>query len=86
VLARLEEAVEAPGRVVVDVTAVLGAGTGTGTGGVDGALEVTVSALELVQGLLAEPRLEGSEWVWVTSGAVDAGDGVRQVAQAPVWG
>ncbi|WP_157867814.1 type I polyketide synthase, partial [Streptomyces prasinus] len=84
VAARLEEGVEAPGRIVVDVTAVPGAGTDAG--GVDGALEVTVRALELVQGLLAEPRLEGSEWVWVTSGAVDAGDGVRQVAQAPVWG
>ncbi|MEV0305949.1 polyketide synthase dehydratase domain-containing protein, partial [Streptomyces prasinus] len=78
VAARLEEGVEAPGRIVVDVTAVPGAGTG--------ALDVAVGALELVQGLLAEPRLEGSEWVWVTSGAVDAGDGVRQVAQAPVWG
>ncbi|MET8117687.1 acyltransferase domain-containing protein, partial [Streptomyces prasinus] len=77
VLARLEEGVEAPGRVVVDVTAVLSA---------CGALDVAVGALELVQGLLAEPRLEGSEWVWATSGAVDAGDGVRDVAQAPVWG
>ncbi|MCR0991668.1 SpnB-like Rossmann fold domain-containing protein, partial [Streptomyces albidoflavus] len=48
--------------------------------------EVAVGALELVQGLLAESRLEGCEWVWVTSGAVDAGDGVVEVAQAPVWG
>ncbi|MGC3004589.1 KR domain-containing protein, partial [Streptomyces sp. G35A] len=74
---RLDEGVQAPGRVVVDVAAVLGA---------CGALDVAVGALGLVQGLLAEPRLEGCEWVWVTSGAVDAGDGVGEVAQAPVWG
>ncbi|MFE2765947.1 type I polyketide synthase [Streptomyces albidoflavus] len=73
----LDEGVDAPGRVVVDVAAVLG-----DLGGV----EVAVGALELVQGLLAESRLEGCEWVWVTSGAVDAGDGVVEVAQAPVWG
>ncbi|WP_133169036.1 type I polyketide synthase [Streptomyces sp. DH-12] len=73
----LDEGVRAPGRVVVDVAAVLGARVG---------VDVAVGALELVQGLLAEPRLEGCEWVWVTSGAVDAGDGVREVAQAPVWG
>ncbi|MGW9344651.1 SDR family NAD(P)-dependent oxidoreductase [Streptomyces albidoflavus] len=73
----LDEGVDVPGRVVVDVAAVLG-------GLVAG--EVAVGALELVQGLLAESRLEGCEWVWVTSGAVDAGDGVVEVAQAPVWG
>ncbi|CAL9650217.1 3-ketoacyl-CoA thiolase (plasmid) [Streptomyces sp. enrichment culture] len=73
----LDEGVRAPGRVVVDVAAVLGARVG---------VDVAVGALELVQGLLAEPRLEGCEWVWVTSGAVDAGDGVREVAQASVWG
>ncbi|MGW4460565.1 polyketide synthase dehydratase domain-containing protein, partial [Streptomyces albidoflavus] len=60
-VALLDEDVDAPGRVVVDVAAVLG-----DLGGV----EVAVGALELVQGLLAESRLEGCEWVWVTSGAV----------------
>ncbi|NUV51332.1 hypothetical protein, partial [Streptomyces sp. CAI-78] len=76
-VALLDEDVDVPGRVVVDVAAVFG---GLAAG------DVAIGALELVQGLLAESRLEGCEWVWVTSGAVDAGDGVVEVAQAPVWG
>ncbi|MGW5619230.1 polyketide synthase dehydratase domain-containing protein, partial [Streptomyces sp. NPDC003877] len=76
-VALLETGADVPGRVVVDVPAVLGGLT---------AEEVTVGALELVQELLAQPRLEGCEWVWVTSGAVDAGDGIRELSQAPVWG
>ncbi|NUV38624.1 modular polyketide synthase, partial [Streptomyces sp. KAI-27] len=76
-VALLDEDVDVPGRVVVDVAAVFG---GLAAG------DVAVGALGLVQGLLAESRLEGCEWVWVTSGAVDAGDGVVEVAQAPVWG
>ncbi|MFC8827299.1 type I polyketide synthase [Streptomyces sp. NPDC057137] len=66
-----------PGRIVLDATA----------GAVDGgAFGATARALSTVQALLAEPRLEPVELVWVTSGAVDAGAGVRDLDHAPLWG
>ncbi|MFC8827298.1 SDR family NAD(P)-dependent oxidoreductase [Streptomyces sp. NPDC057137] len=66
-----------PGRIVLDATA----------GAVDGgAFGATARALSTVQALLAEPRLERVELVWVTSGAVDAGAGVWDLDHAPLWG
>ncbi|MEV6173469.1 type I polyketide synthase [Streptomyces sp. NPDC051954] len=75
-VARLDEGAGVPGRVVVDATA---AGAG--------ALESAAGALELARDLLAEPRLERTELVWVTRGAVDAGDGrIGDLTHAPLWG
>ncbi|MEV5880887.1 SDR family NAD(P)-dependent oxidoreductase [Streptomyces sp. NPDC052101] len=74
--ARLTAGAEAPERVVVDAT---------GDADAD-ALDVAGAALETVQRLLADERLESAELVWATRGAVDAGDGVRDLVHAPVWG
>ncbi|MGW7369816.1 SDR family NAD(P)-dependent oxidoreductase, partial [Streptomyces sp. NPDC054841] len=48
----------------------------------------THRVLELVQGWLAEERLADSRLVFVTRGAMaaGAGEGVRDLAHAPVWG
>ncbi|AUX29756.1 polyketide synthase [Sorangium cellulosum] len=83
-LARLEQGASAPVRVVVDVTA-----AATSQPGVPAAShEATQEALSLLQAWLSEPRLEGVELVWVTRGAVSAapGDGVQDLAHAPLWG
>ncbi|MFJ2249633.1 type I polyketide synthase, partial [Streptomyces sp. NPDC087862] len=84
VTARLDEGAPAPLRLVVDAT---GARTDAGAGAapVDGLAEAA-AALDLLQLLIAEQRLEETELVWLTSGAVDAGDGVRDLAHAPLWG
>ncbi|MFE1252166.1 KR domain-containing protein, partial [Streptomyces sp. NPDC058766] len=74
---RLDAGEDAPERVVIDATAPAAT-----------PLETTSLALGLLQGLLAEPRLDGVPLLWVTSGAVDAGDGtgVRAPAGAGLWG
>ncbi|MFF0885053.1 SDR family NAD(P)-dependent oxidoreductase [Streptomyces sp. NPDC003456] len=74
---RLDAGEEAPERVVIDATAPATT-----------ALETTSRALDILQGLLAEPRLDGVPLLWVTSGAVDAGDGtgVPAPAGAGLWG
>ncbi|HEU5469529.1 MAG TPA: beta-ketoacyl synthase N-terminal-like domain-containing protein, partial [Actinophytocola sp.] len=64
-----------PDRVIVDATAPDA-----------DPLTVTTAALLMAQRLLAEPELARAELVWVTSGAVDAGDGVAELAGAPLWG
>ncbi|MFJ5726460.1 KR domain-containing protein, partial [Streptomyces sp. NPDC093149] len=74
-LARLDTDAGVPERVVVDATA-----TATDP------RSVTADALSLVQRLLGEPRLEKAEFVWVTRNAVDTGDGVGDLAHAPLWG
>ncbi|MFB7700227.1 polyketide synthase dehydratase domain-containing protein, partial [Streptomyces sp. NPDC056099] len=86
--ARLDEGIEPPGRVVVDATGeATGNAMGDATDGViDDALEATADALVTVQRLLAEPRLEKTEFIWVTRGAVDAGDGIGNLVRAPLWG
>ncbi|MFJ9034907.1 type I polyketide synthase, partial [Streptomyces sp. NPDC102274] len=76
VFAHLEEGAQAPVRIVVDAT---------GAAAADG-LAASAEALDLIQRLTAEQRLDGVESVWLTSGAVDAGDGVRDLAHAPLWG
>ncbi|MEV5108071.1 SDR family NAD(P)-dependent oxidoreductase, partial [Streptomyces massasporeus] len=74
---QLDAGEDTPERVVVDATAPAAT-----------ALETTSLALDLLQGLLAEPRLDGVPLLWVTSGAVDAedGTGVRAPAGAGLWG
>ncbi|MER5886560.1 SDR family NAD(P)-dependent oxidoreductase [Streptomyces sp. NPDC001941] len=74
-LEALGEGAEAPGRLVVDAT-----------DAAEDAFGTTADALALVQALLAEPRLERTVVQWVTRGAVDAGDGVTDLAHAPLWG
>ncbi|MFD8413160.1 SDR family NAD(P)-dependent oxidoreductase [Streptomyces sp. NPDC059650] len=76
-LTHLSEAADAPDRILVDATRPTGAT----------ALGETTAALELLQRLLAEPRLEPTQLVWLTRSAVDAGDGVvTDTAHAPLWG
>ncbi|MFE7620315.1 acyltransferase domain-containing protein, partial [Streptomyces sp. NPDC057496] len=80
--ARLDEGIEPPLRLVIDMTGTAGqpedpAGT---------ALEAAGEALALVQRILAEPRLEEVALTWVTRGAVDSGDGVHDLVHAPLWG
>ncbi|MFF3847898.1 SDR family NAD(P)-dependent oxidoreductase [Streptomyces sp. NPDC002328] len=76
--ARLDEGAEAPDRLVVDCTA--------GAGGAVDPLGAAARSLEIVQRLLADERLARAQLVWVTRGAVDAGDGVADLAHAPLWG
>ncbi|MEV7560914.1 SDR family NAD(P)-dependent oxidoreductase [Streptomyces sp. NPDC089795] len=75
---RLSAAADAPARILVDATRPAAA---TAT-----ALGEATAALELIQGLLAAPGIERAELVWVTRSAVDAGDGVADIAHAPSWG
>ncbi|MFJ2249632.1 SDR family NAD(P)-dependent oxidoreductase [Streptomyces sp. NPDC087862] len=74
--ARLDEGTEPPRYLLVDAT-----GDACGD-----PLAVTAGALTLVQRLLSEPRLQETELTWVTRGAVDAGEGVRDLVHAPLWG
>ncbi|WP_327364787.1 type I polyketide synthase [Streptomyces sp. NBC_01296] len=86
-LAQIDKQGEAPLRLVVDATRAASQGGPTaGEGSAHGAQQLTASALETLQRLLAEHRLESTELVWVTRSAVDAGDGVTDLAQAPLWG
>ncbi|MET8578135.1 type I polyketide synthase, partial [Streptomyces sp. NPDC005012] len=75
-VADLDGLTEAPERIVVDAT------TPTTTD----ALAVTAAALQTAQHLLADERFDAAELVWITRGAVDAGDGVQDLAHAPLWG
>ncbi|MFE3553307.1 type I polyketide synthase [Streptomyces sp. NPDC059193] len=75
-LAQIDERSELPVRLVLDATRAIG----------HGAQQQTASALGTLQRLLAEPRLAGTEFVWVTRSAVDTGDGVADLAHAPLWG
>ncbi|MFF3395074.1 SDR family NAD(P)-dependent oxidoreductase [Streptomyces sp. NPDC002669] len=72
---RMDTGAEVPERVVVDATAAA-----------DDPRAATADALSLAQRLLSEPRLENAEFVWVTRNAVDTGDGVGDLAHAPLWG
>ncbi|MET9888598.1 polyketide synthase dehydratase domain-containing protein, partial [Streptomyces sp. NPDC006430] len=76
-LARLAEGADAPARILVDATGRVPAAD---------AHALTAAALGTLQRLLAEPRLESTELVWVTRSAVDAGDGVTDLAHAALWG
>ncbi|MYZ40503.1 MULTISPECIES: zinc-binding dehydrogenase, partial [unclassified Streptomyces] len=63
------------------------AGTGAGAGAAESAHALTAVALALMQEWLAEERFTGSRLVFVTRGAVAAGDEeVTDVAAASVWG
>ncbi|MEU9144368.1 type I polyketide synthase [Streptomyces sp. NPDC048349] len=75
-LAQIDERAELPVRLVLDATRGIGRS----------AQELTASALTTLQRLLAEPRLASTELVWVTRSAVDTGDGVADLAHAPLWG
>ncbi|MFC8914675.1 type I polyketide synthase [Streptomyces sp. NPDC057116] len=90
-VAGLDDGREPPVRLVVDATAAPGgegapAPDARDEGGADAVRELTAEALLLARTLLADARLDRAELVWVTSGAVDAGDGVRDLARAGLWG
>ncbi|GAA1938452.1 hypothetical protein GCM10009837_75910 [Streptomyces durmitorensis] len=72
----IDRGTPAPGLLVVDATA----------GSATDAWAPVEEHLRTLRALLAEPLLRDTELVWVTCGAVDAGDGVRDLAHAPVWG
>ncbi|MEU9256820.1 polyketide synthase dehydratase domain-containing protein, partial [Streptomyces sp. NPDC048270] len=88
-LAHLAEGVDAPARVLVDAT---------GDAPAADARELTAAALGTLQLLLAEPRLEQTELVWLTRSAVNgvnavnaedggaAGDSLTGLAHAALWG
>ncbi|MGW0933333.1 SDR family NAD(P)-dependent oxidoreductase, partial [Streptomyces sp. NPDC002644] len=80
--ARLDAGDEPPARLVVDSTT-------QGPGDLaDAVRTATATGLRLLQGLLAEPRLDGTELVWVTREAVpvEPGEGVDGLLHAPLWG
>ncbi|WP_437612231.1 SDR family NAD(P)-dependent oxidoreductase [Sorangium sp. So ce834] len=83
-LAWIEQGTRLPERVLVDMTA----GSSQRSDMVISSHEATGQALSLLQAWLSEPRLEGVELVWVTRDAVSAapGDGVQDLAHAPLWG
>ncbi|MCX5612951.1 amino acid adenylation domain-containing protein [Streptomyces sp. NBC_00047] len=80
--ALLDAGDEPPARLVVDST------TRDPGDLADAVRTATATALHVLQGLLAESRLEGTELVWVTRQAVPAGpgEGVDGLVHAPVWG
>ncbi len=80
--ARLDAGDEPPARLVVDST------TRDPGGLADAVRRATATGLHVVQGLLAESRLDGTELVWVTREAVPAepGNGVDGLVHAPLWG
>ncbi|WP_406103021.1 SDR family NAD(P)-dependent oxidoreductase [Streptomyces canus] len=80
--ARLAEEETPPARLVVDVTAKLEGDTGQAS------RHVSEYALDVLRRTFAEPRLEGTELVWVTRESVRAipSDGVHDLAHAPLWG
>ncbi|MFJ9214476.1 SDR family NAD(P)-dependent oxidoreductase, partial [Streptomyces sp. NPDC102264] len=80
-LAHLDDGGQAPARVAVDATA-----APTGDDIACAAQELTASALGTLQRLLAEPRLEATELLWITRSAVAVDDDVRDLAHAPLWG
>ncbi|OKJ97253.1 hypothetical protein AMK33_30180 [Streptomyces sp. CB02400] len=80
--ARLDAGDRPPARLVLDSTT-------PAPGGLADAVRVaTATALHVMQDLLAESRLEGTELVWVTREAVPAepGEGVDGLVHAPLWG
>ncbi|MET9496322.1 SDR family NAD(P)-dependent oxidoreductase, partial [Streptomyces sp. NPDC006552] len=72
-----------PRRIVVDAT-----GTADEPDGGTTARAATLDALAVLQRLLSEPSLAGTELVWLTRDAVAARpeDGVAALSQAPLWG
>ncbi|MFF7381091.1 amino acid adenylation domain-containing protein [Streptomyces massasporeus] len=80
--ARLDAGDEPPARLVLDST------TQAPGDRADAVRAATATALRVVQDLLAESRLEGTELVWVTREAVPAepGKGVDGLVHAPLWG
>ncbi|WP_408993638.1 SDR family NAD(P)-dependent oxidoreductase [Streptomyces europaeiscabiei] len=80
-LAGLGEDEPAPARIVVDTT---GAVSGGGVPDAESVRDAAAAVLAQVQGVVAEPRLAGTEVVWATRGAV--GEAAYDLAHAPVWG
>ncbi|HET8935213.1 MAG TPA: SDR family NAD(P)-dependent oxidoreductase, partial [Polyangiales bacterium] len=77
-------AAEAAPRIVVDAR---NAEQGTAEHVLQQAQAASCHMLELLQRVLAEPRLSATELVWVTASAVDGGDGdVLDLVHAPLWG
>ncbi|WUL37742.1 amino acid adenylation domain-containing protein (plasmid) [Streptomyces canus] len=78
-----------PRRIVVDLTAARpDAGLDLDAPAAELALAATRDALSLVQQVLTEERLSGTELVWVTRDALAVGpqDGAPGFAHAAVWG
>jgi acyl transferase domain-containing protein/acyl carrier protein len=90
-IARLDTGARQPERVLIDATG--GAGEVTTRGLAEAAQAATIDALALLQRLLAEPRLQATELVWVTRAALGAHDEVSaqgvdatRLVHAPLWG
>ncbi|QNP67900.1 type I polyketide synthase [Streptomyces genisteinicus] len=80
-LGALGEDEQPPARIVVDAT---GAAPGDDAPDAESVRGAAAAVLTQVQDVVAEPRLAGTELVWVTRGAV--GEGAFDLAHAPVWG
>ncbi|MET9888566.1 SDR family NAD(P)-dependent oxidoreductase, partial [Streptomyces sp. NPDC006430] len=85
-LAQIDDRGQVPLRLVVDATRGAGDAPHGEEDAARSAQQLTAAALGTLQRLLAEPRLESTELVWVTRSAVDAGDGVTDPVHAPLWG
>ncbi|MEW2087583.1 SDR family NAD(P)-dependent oxidoreductase, partial [Streptomyces sp. NPDC005283] len=84
--AHLDGGHEAPRRLVVDATG--GQSADGSADDVQAVRQAVLDALSTAQRLLAEPRLEAAELVWITRGSVAATDDDRLdgAAHAAVWG
>ncbi|WP_394836549.1 SDR family NAD(P)-dependent oxidoreductase [Pendulispora rubella] len=83
-LSWLDAGQTAPRRCIVDATKFAGGDAATGLS----PERATIFALSMLQRILAEPRLESTELVWVTREAVNV-PGTRQaidLEHAPLWG
>ncbi|HET8933890.1 MAG TPA: SDR family NAD(P)-dependent oxidoreductase, partial [Polyangiales bacterium] len=82
-LLQLGEA-EPAARIVLDAR---GGGAGSAEEIWQGAQAVSCATLTLLQRALSEPKLSTTELLWVTTSAVDGGDGeLRDLVHAPLWG
>ncbi|HET8933663.1 MAG TPA: type I polyketide synthase, partial [Polyangiales bacterium] len=82
-LLQLGEA-EAAARIVLDASA---GGAGSAEEIWQGAQAASSETLTLLQRALSEPKLSTTELLWVTTSAVDGGDGeLRDLVHAPLWG
>ncbi|WP_331724160.1 SDR family NAD(P)-dependent oxidoreductase (plasmid) [Streptomyces canus] len=70
-----------PARIVVDVTEAV---PGDGSSDAEGIRSAATRVLEQLGELCADPRLDGTELVWVTRRAVSTG--ADDLVNAPVWG
>jgi NAD(P)-dependent dehydrogenase (short-subunit alcohol dehydrogenase family)/acyl carrier protein len=81
-MAALDQGLPAPDRIVVDASGPVRVHASLA----ERVHEESARALTLLHGWLREPRLQTSELVWLTAGAMDSAAGVSDLVRAPLLG